>query len=400
MSKIYVLGIDSSGSLKAKRKILERCGLIIASKRLAALLGNTFVPIHPIAPIEEACEQIRQGLSCGNVCVLASGDPLFYGIAGKLIKKFGKNQVEVHPALSSLQEAFARFKLSWDDANIISLHGRRPHHIPGLLLQKSKSFVFTDKTNSPDSIAATLLNYLDLVGADHLKQQIVVHIAENLGSADEKVSSGTLIEVAENSYGPMNVLCLLVPEIEKPCCFGLTTEEIAHSRGLITKDEIRAVALHRLRLPHQGILWDIGGGSGSISIEAAALNPTLTIYIVEHRKEEIANIKKNICRFNLFNIVPMHGRAKEVFNDLPDPDRVFVGGSDGEMEEILAQAASRLSFGGRVVVNSVTKKTSEITPKIMKKHGLAPDAVTITVTRENTDAKKQPNPITIITGTK
>ncbi len=404
MSKIYVLGIDSSDSLRSKQGILERCVLVIASKRQAAFLGNISVPIYPVTPLDEACEQIKQGLSRGNVCVLASGDPLFYGIGRTLIKKFGESRVEIHPALSSLQEAFSRFKFSWDDARIVSLHGRSPHHLPGLLLQSPKSFLFTDRTNSPDRIAATLLDYLTLIGDTHLKEEIMVHVAENIGAADEKISSGTLVETARNTYNPTNVMCLLVPETGRPCRFGLTVEEIAHSRGLITKDEVRAVTLHKLRLPHRGIIWDIGGGSGSVSVEMAALNPALTIYTVEHRNEEIAHIKENIRRFNLFNIVPVHGRAKDTMEALPPPDRVFVGGSDGEMESILAQATSRMAEGGRIVVNSVTRKTRTTTPELMSQYGLKAESVTIAVTREETEktgnmVKKQANPITIITGT-
>lgn len=400
MSKIYVIGIDGSGTLKQRREILERCGLIVASRRLASLLGNTFVPIHPITPIEEACEQIEKGLEGGNVCVLASGDPLFYGIGGRLIERFGSDKVDIYPALSSLQEAFAKFKISWDDAKIMSLHGRQAIHLPGLLLGHHKTFTFTDAAHSPDRIANEISAYLNLIGAVDIQQNLRIHVAENIGSNEERITSGSLDSISEQKFSSLNVLCIVVPRDQVCPPFGLGEADIFHSRGLITKDEVRAVTLHRLRLPAEGVFWDIGGGSGSISIEAAAMNPQLAIYTVEHRKEELDNIKANIRKYNLFNIIPVEGRAAQVVSALPDPDAVFVGGSDGELEIITAEAGRRLPQSGRLVVNGVTEKTVALTPELMAKNGFAVESSRIEVTRAGTDAPVSFNPITIMVGIK
>jgi len=404
MSKIFVIGIDGSGTLRQRREILERCGLIVASKRLAALLGNTFVPIHPITPIDEAFEQIADGLNGGNVCVLASGDPLFFGIGGKLIDHFGQAKVVVFPALSSLQEAFARFKLSWDDAHIVSLHGRkkksRGNHLPGMVLRYKKTFAFTDGFHSPDHIAREVGDYLDRIGEISLKKTITMHVAENLGASDEKITSGCLDEIQARTFTKLNVICIALPDLPKRPSFGLSEDEIVHSRGLITKNEVRAIVLHKLRIPKNGVFWDIGGGSGSISLEAAAINPRLTVYTIEHREEEISNIIKNIRTFNLFNIVPVKGRAVDKIEGLPDPDAVFVGGSDGEMAAIVAEAASRLPQGGRLVANGVTEKTVTETPKIFQEHGLSVTSSRVEVERAGPDGSISYNPITIMVGVK
>jgi precorrin-6Y C5,15-methyltransferase (decarboxylating) len=171
---------------------------------------------------------------------------------------------------------------------------------------------------------------------------------------------------------------------------------------LITKDEVRAVILHCLRLPRAGVFWDIGGGSGSISVEAARLCPELTIYTVEQKPEGQDNIRANIAGFNLYNIQLLAGRAPAILVNFPAPDRVFIGGSGGALAEIIGSSAKRLVAGGRLVASAVLARTAEQAPQIMKAQGLAVDVRTVAVTRQAGfgQPEKQLNPITIITGRK
>jgi precorrin-6Y C5,15-methyltransferase (decarboxylating) len=164
---------------------------------------------------------------------------------------------------------------------------------------------------------------------------------------------------------------------------------------------VRAATLHRLQLPTKGILWDIGAGSGSLSIEAARSNPGLTIYAIEHKAEELENIKNNIVKFGCYNIVPVFGRAPEALDQLPDPDRVFIGGSSGSLPQIVELLDKRLSNDGRLVVNGVIEKTIQATPELMKKYGFLVTASIIKVTRTEDDGRTLDfNPITIMTGTR
>ena len=126
-----------------------------------------------------------------------------------------------------------------------------------------------------------------------------------------------------------------------PDALGLTEDEVVHSRGLITKSEVRAATIHQLRLPKTGVFWDVGAGSGSISIEAARSHPELTLFAIEHKMEEIANIKANIRKFGCYNIIPVFGKAPEELTDLPAPDRIFVGGSSGTLSAIAEIAKNR-----------------------------------------------------------
>lgn len=403
MSEIFVIGVDSNGLSSHHddvRKKLFHCTRIVCSKRLAACLDAPSAEIFPITPLQEAFAGIEQGLRSGNVAVLASGDPLFFGIGSRIIEHFGGDRVKVYPALSSLQEGFARFKMSWTDAAMVSLHGRTRHHLPGLLLCREKTFVLTDRLHNPAKIAAVLLAYLEGIDEQRITKNIVCHVAENIGMEGEKTTSGSLAEIAHMEFAALNVLCLVVPDLPTRPVFGLRESDFCHSRGLITKDEVRAATLHRLHLPRRGIFWDIGGGSGSVSIEAAAMSPRLTVYTVEHKDEELANIKGNIRRYGLFNIIPTSGRAADLVADLPPPDGVFIGGSSGELEEVVATAAATMEPGARIVVNGVTEKTITDAPKIMRRHGMHVESSTITVTREGPDGPQSFNPITIMVGKK
>ncbi len=403
MYKLFVLGIAEPVLSASQEKILVQCSLVVGTKRFQPLTTHLPCRFMAITPLPAALNSIRDGLQQGNVAVLASGDPLFYGIGHRLLTEFAEDIIEFYPALSSIQRGCALFKIPWDDAAITSLHGRKSGHIAGLLLRHSKNLILTDTHNSPELIAGRLLDYLRLIGEAILPGGITMLVAEDLGLASEKLFRGTLGEASKQHFSPLNIVCLLVPGVpDTPSwCFGLGEDLIQHSRGLITKNEVRAATLHQLQLPRQGVFWDIGAGSGSLSIEAARMNPELTIYAIEHKPEELANIKNNIVKFGCYNIVPVFGRAPEALLNLPDPDRVFIGGSSGSLPAIIELLAKRFARDGRLVINGVIEKTVREAPAQMNKHGFTVASSVIKVTRTGPDGSFFDfNPITIMTGTR
>lgn len=413
MSEIFIFGVSGEKLPKEQLRKIASCSAVVVSSRHQALLKGMEIHRIPIAPVEEMVFELAVALNEGDVAVLASGDPLFFGIGRTLLERFGEEQVHISPALSAVQLACTRFKLPWDDLPLISLHGRSPGDIVGRILSKPKVMLFTDHRNSPDCIAQELLDILEKHQDYIRKKRIRIRVAENLGLKDERLCSGTLKDIAGQRFSPLNVM-LIEQHLEKTASqdtaadflFGLQEDEIDHSRGLITKDEIRAVVLHRLRLPHKGVVWDVGGGSGSVSVEAARLCPDLTLYIIEQKEEGQENIRANIMRYGLYNIKLICGQAPEVFSDLPDPDRVFIGGSKGLLAEIIPCCAQRLTARGRIVASAVLKKTAEQAPLLMSANGLEVDSRTVAVTREEIRYTNygEPgillNPITIITGKK
>jgi precorrin-6Y C5,15-methyltransferase (decarboxylating) len=411
MSEILLFGV-SGGRLEAKylRKI-EKCSAVVTSPRHQEVLGKREIHKIPISPMEEMIFSLAVALKEGDVAVLASGDPLFFGLGRTLIDRFGPERVQIFPALSAVQLACTRFKMPWEDLRILSLHGRSPLALAGQILSQPRVLLFTDQHNSPHRIAQDLLILLEEHQDYERMDSIQIRVAENLGWPDERLYSGSLAETAEERFAPLNMMLIEQlrdedeeeGEEEKPCIFGLQEDEISHSRGLITKDEIRAVILHRLRLPKSGVFWDVGGGSGSVSVEAARLCPELAVYTIEHKEERIENIRENIVRYNLYNIHVICASAPEAFVQVPRPDRVFIGGNQGLLAEIIPPCAERLLPGGRIVVSAVLEITAEQAPLLLAANGLETDVRTISVTREQSEYGQPAtrlNPITIITGKK
>ncbi len=407
-SSVHLIGVESSGVFSDASIIdlIRNCRALVLSKRHQALFSPLLDDLSaarliPIAPVQDALEQAARELTHGDVVVLASGDPLFFGIGRTLLHFFGPARIVIRPALSSMQLAFARFKIPWDDAGFLSLHGRETKNLAASILTHDKVFLFTDRHSSPDRIAGSLLTEC----GSGINAEYVIHVAENIGMADERLHTGTLSEIAKLCFGPLNVMILMKTKVSPTSmapCFGLSEDEITHSRGLITKNEVRAASLHALCLPRQGVLWDVGAGSGAVGLEAARLFPELQVFAVEREEEQITNIQKNRKEFQAWNLQVLHGSAPDALAGLPAPDRVFIGGSSGQLRAIIEQAAERLTPGGRMVVNAVLEKTAQEAPQYLHANGLQVTLSEIKITRRcypDQDSQVM-HPITIIVGRK
>lgn len=383
-TRVHLIGVEGAGKFSDQSiDLIRDCRALVLSTRHRTMLSailDTLPPLRliPIAPVQDALAQTAVELPHGDVVVLATGDPLFFGIGRTLLHFFGPERVVIYPALSSMQIAFSRFKLPWDDARFLSLHGRDATNLAATILTHDKLFLFTDQRSSPDRIAWSLLHEC----GSGINASYIVHVAENLGMDNERLHTGTLTEIAERTFDPLTVM-ILVKKSSSPMvpCFGLSEDEIAHSRGLITKSEVRAASLHGLRLPRQGVLWDVGAGSGAIGLEAARLFPDLQVFAVEREEEQVDNIRRNRERFQAWNLHLCPGSAPDALAALPRPDRVFIGGSGGQLRAIIEQAAERLSPGGRIVVNAVLEKTAQDAPAYLHEQGLKVTLSEIRVTR-------------------
>ncbi|BCO10232.1 precorrin-6y C5,15-methyltransferase subunit CbiE [Desulfolithobacter dissulfuricans] len=426
MSMIELIGVSGNVLDDGVRETIARCHAVVASGRHVPLVEDLCERIIPIAPVQTMLERLAGELALGPVTVLASGDPLFFGIGRTLLGRFGPDRLHIRPALSAMQLACARFKTPWDDMAFLSLHGREMDTLAGRVLvclrhtAHGKVMLFTDQHNSPDRIAALLLQTLEEYGAMELARTIRVQVGENLGLKDERLVEGDLARIAGLTFAPLNMM-LISRESEAVFgpVLGLNEEELVHSRGLITKNEVRAVTLHTLRLPPSGVFWDVGGGSGSVSIEAARMCPALAVFCVEAKGEQQENIRANIRGHQAWNVRLVSGLAPAILSGLPDPERIFVGGSRGRLKEIIDICARRLKPGGRLVVNAVLARTAEQAPKYMLRHGLSVQVTRIGVSRWQETGEEQEcvedrqcvvdrrqprqttiNPITIICGTK
>jgi len=303
-----------------------------------------------------------------NVTVLASGDPGFFGIVRALSRCMDSRALRILPAPSSVSLAFARLGLPWDDAVVVSAHGRKLSEAVGAIRVASKVAVLTSPSSPPEAIGTALLE-----ARCHADR---VAVCSNLGSSHESVEEVTLEDLAAGEFPPLSVVVILGPgglpitgwsrsgaeearegtqqdtdgEREnrgdsKVLAWGLPDSAFDHRGGMITKSEIRSVVLGKLSLPAHGVLWDVGAGSGSVGIESAIARPGLTVFAIEASAEDSVRITSNGASLGV-GVHVITGSAPEALEGLPDPDRVFVGG--GGLPSLEA-AMRRLRPGGRVV---------------------------------------------------
>jgi len=403
---IFVIGV--SGDVLPKDNIDEHiaeCSTIIASAPLLARVRTIYEGDHPskqwllITPIGGCLDIIAETINTSSVLVLTTGDPLFYGLGKTLINRFSDKQLVFLPALSSLQLCFARFGIPWDDATYLSLHGRAFTGLESQLHQK-KLFILTDRDNSPNKIARHLLDILSPAVLD----DYLMHVGVRLGTPLEELYSGSLLDISRRTFGQPNCVILQQPQQSPgaPSLLGLHESEIRHSRGLITKNEVRAAVLHALRLPKNGVFWDIGSGSGSISIEAAQLNPALSVFAIEHNEEQLENIAFNRSRFKCWNITICRGKAPEILESLPAPDSIFIGGSGGALAPILFYIDKQYPDLKRIVLTGVSRKTIDHAPKLFHQLKYSVEASIVSTTRYTfpEGETEKFNPIHIIRATR
>ena len=350
--------------------------------------------------IRGVSEDIKKRMLDKKVVVIASGDPNFYGIGPSLVKYLGEENVVIHTNISVVSAAFSRIKIPWHDAAVVSLHGGKSERkVLDTIVNKDKVAVFTDNKKTPAWLARTLIE----IGQDDLR----LCVFENLGTPEEHYAWYSLQETANKEFAALNIVVIIRTGNRGPqpwCvpCLGMPEEAYGHERGLITKTEVRAVSIAKLRLFPHHILWDLGAGSGSISIEASLLVKDGMVVSVEKKTERVEQIEKNIRRFQVTNAQVVRLRLPEGLEDLPRPDRIFVGGGGKDLVKIIKKGVSYLKKDGLMVVNTVLLNNVDSVVSAFKDMGLQTDVVQVQVSR----GKQMPwgerlealNPVWIITG--
>lgn len=391
-------GLSETDLPAASREIIHGADLLVGGKRhLAAFAQSPAEKMVIEGKMSAILDGLEEKVAAGKkVVILASGDPLYYGIGSLVTKRFGTDLVRVVPNVSAVAGAFARLGLSWHDAGVVSLHGRGAS--PGalkVLLNHPKTAFFTDPTNSPDAVAAWLL--AKGVTAD------ACHVFEAMGTPDEKHTPATLAHAAEGHFTDPNMMVVLgacLDEAPRPIGLGMPSEAFSHQRGMITKPEVRAVTLAKLNLkPHQ-VLWDLGAGSGSVSVEASRF--VKQVCAVEQKPERVADIETNIRRFGALNMTVTEGGLPDAATDLPDPDVVFIGGGGKSLDAIIRMASARMGENARMVVNTVLLQSLGTAVAALEDEGFSVEVLQLHASVSTTVAwdmmLKGTNPVFIVTG--
>jgi precorrin-6B C5,15-methyltransferase / cobalt-precorrin-6B C5,C15-methyltransferase len=405
---IVVIGMGHDGPEGLSRQALDHLGsarvLAGGRRHLAFFEGWEGETIVIDADLDRLVRQLREVAPGAKAVVLASGDPLFYGVGRSLLEAFPRESLTFLPHLSSVQIAFARVKESWDDATVVSLHGRPLASIlPALGGLDAKIAVLTDGTNHPGAIADLLVDL-------GLGEAYRIWVCEELGGPRERVTSWTPEEARGQTFSPLNVVILR--RSEEPATralplVGIPEEALRHApgrRGMITKREVRLIALAYLGLGPRDVLWDVGAGSGSLALEAARLSPRLTAFAIEREPTAHADILENARSLGASGLQAVLAEAPDAFVGLPDPDAVFVGGSGGHLRAIVLEALLRLRPGGRIVLNCVTIENFCLGWGLLNDQGLAPQATSVQIAHSGPVGRlhrlEPENPILILRATK
>lgn len=360
-AKIHIIGIgsDGLGGLTGKpRELLQSADLLVGAEPTLALVSESTAQRVPIgANLADVVQTLETNLGKKRMVVLASGDPLFYGVARYLCDRLGKDRFEVWPHVSSMQLAFARIKETWEEAYLTNLATHSLESVLDRIRTAETVGIFTSEEEDPPTIAKQLLAR----GLDYFR----AFVCENLGAPDERVTQGELSEIQEMEFNALNVMILKRkpdrPDLQRTPHlfrrFGNPDDVFAQSRPkdrLITQAEVRALALAVMDVQPGSVVWDIGAGSGSVAIEAAQLATGGMVYAIETDVADYHLIVANAQTFGVKNLTPVHGLAPAVFSGLPAPDAVFVGGIRKEAARLLDAAFKAMRPGGRLVVNIAT----------------------------------------------
>lgn len=405
MKPITVMGMGlSPRDLTAFHwQLLDQADVLVGGGRhLGCFADLPAVQIPIQGDLTQLIHQIQGRMAAEqSVVVLASGDPLFYGIGALLMERLGRANVRVLPNVSAAAAGFARLKLAWQDAAVVSLHGRFSHgELMAALQESDKIAVFTDPKQDPAWLARFLL--------ECEAEGFCFYVLEQLGMDGETVAEYALAEAANRSFCQPNMVILHrkspSPAPIRPA-LGMAEDRFSHQQGLITKAEVRAVVLSKLRLDAPDLcLWDLGAGSGSVAVEAACFLRRGRIIAVERSPERIADIRANKRRFGLLNLEIVQAELPGGMEALPRPDRVFIGGGGRALPAILKRAADSLRPGGVLAVNTVVLESLQAARAGMNECGLAPETVQVQISRARDMPHGQrlqaENPVWILWGRK
>ena len=331
---------------------------------------------------------LRAEVDASNrVVVLASGDPLLYGIGATLRRLLPLSLLRIHPNVSAVQLAWARIAEPWHDAAVVSAHGRALAPVIAAAHRHRKLAILTDNRHTPAVIAEALRS----AGLTDNRRAVV---CERLGGDAERITETTLTALCAQTFDPLNVLLLIadaLPNGDVPNNAvthwwpGAPDHAFAHKKpqeGLITKREVRVISLAALGLYcPDAVVWDIGAGSGSVAIEAARLVPTARVFAIERDAQSVALIQENCTAFGTSNVVVVPGVAPAVCSPLPDPHAVFIGGSGGMLATIVRMVTERMLPGGHLVMNLATLENLQTALATLHEAGWAVELLQLSVAR-------------------
>lgn len=373
------------------REALQRADLILGAERLLQNLpaGCTQRRIAAVQA-EDILQRIQQS-NAENCCVLYSGDTGFYSGAGKLLPLLEKAgfSARIFPGISSVQLLSAKLGQPWQDWRLVSAHGVSCNAVAEVM--QGKTFFLTGGKMTPKSLCGQLKE----AGLGGLK----VIVGERLSYPEEKILCGTAAEFAEQDFVALSVLLAEAAPKGNYRGTGLPDDVFIRGNVPMTKREVRAAILAKLAVQPGDIVWDIGAGTGSVSIELSFL--ASQVYAVECQQSACDLIKENREKFRVWNLTLREGKAPAALEGLPVPQAVFIGGTKGKMEEIIRLALEK-NPNVRICISAIALETLTMAIDALRKQGIIPFVTQISVSKTKAAGELHlfmaNNPVFLITG--
>lgn len=373
---------------------LRQADLILGAQRLLAVLPAGCTENRAAAYRPDEVAELLQTSGAENAVLVYSGDTGFYSGASAMMEKLEALGVRarVLPGLSSIQLLAAALGRPWQGWSLVSAHGRTCDPVAECM-QGRPTFFLTGGSEDP----ATLCAQLEAEGFGDV--QAVV--GQCLGTPEEKIFRGSVKELAAGRFNSLSVLLVEAAEVLPRRAPGLPDEAFERGDVPMTKQEVRAAVLAKLAVRPEDILWDVGAGTGSVSVELALAAPRGRVYAVECRPEGCALIKANREKFRTRNLVLVEGLAPAALSDLPAPDAVFIGGSKGSLAAIVDAALDK-NPDARICVSAIALETLSAAVAALTAKGRTVQVSQIAVSRAKAvgglHLMMAQNPIYLITG--
>lgn len=364
MLRVNIVGIGPGNPellTGAAIKAIKESNILIGDKRMLAAFAEADKKIYDTIKTADIVEIAASANPEKDVlAVLVSGDVGFFSLAKTISGKLPDCECVRYCGISSLVYFAAKLQLPWDDAKIVSMHGRK-QNLVAAVAENKKVFSLTGGEHTPQMLCAQL--------CEHGLDDVQVYVGENLSYPEEKITVGTAAEISKQNFPSLSVMMVINEQAAKypPVVHGLADELFTRSKVPMTKQEVRSVSMSKLMPKATDKIYDIGAGTGSCSVELALLANKGQVWAFERNPEAVALIHKNKDLFGIENLEVIAGEALENIKNMPAPDCVFVGGSGGDLCEMLDIIYAKNS-DCRVVINAITIETLAEVADYYKKH--------------------------------
>ncbi|MDO5424541.1 MAG: precorrin-6A reductase [Eubacteriales bacterium] len=342
------IGMGSRDGMTAEvKKACQEAELLIGAGRMLKAAEEFGKPVLSAYKTEEIRNYVYQHPEYEKITVLLSGDIGFYSGAKKLFEAFEGEDIRVCCGISSVVYLCGKLHTSWEDVKLVSLHGRNANII-GMVQRYPKVFALVGERDGVNCLCRRFLDY----GMDQVK----ISVGEQLSYPEEKITVGTPDALRNEIFDPLCVVLIENPSPVTTVTHGLDDEVFLREKVPMTKSEVRSISLSKLRLTEDAVAYDVGAGTGSVSIEMALQAVNGQVYAIEKKEEAVELLEKNKRKFAADNLQIIAGLAPEALEPLPAPTHVFIGGSSGNLKEIMELVLAK-NPSARIVINAIALET-------------------------------------------